>query len=709
MARLQWVAGMVLGTVLLSGCGEPATCPVPAPELDTCGSGLFIEFDPFVENETLFPFPNPIRTAKQPFKSGTTGYQPHYGGEYGPLLNTLDGFGVYAPVVVQMNDLIDPVFLPQSPEESLDPESPVFIVDYEAIRAAGSAAAFAGVVHPVTAWYNREIAGAPVNKLIVAPWEPLQPKHEYAVVITDRLRTWTDPLHEGPQKCIGPSEAFNCAKAEREVDPKMEEMRAGLAPLFDWLESLGIERGEVSLAMHFTTESVEDELLDIRHQVDTAIPPKPRIDTSRIFLDASDPATGKLRQEVKDYFQELFPVDQDVDVDFDDYEFDAVGTIAYGTFTAMDFQHPEFKIFITDGVTGHVKQQGINQLEFMVVLPKPDPANGIAPPYKTVVFQHALTVCKESMVAIANEFNRRGLAMVGIDVVRHGSRSEESLAGDRNCVIQGLDFLLPPEGPLAGREGFRQTIADQFQLVNMLKAPGFAIDVDGTPGNDLDVSRLAYVSQSLGSIIGATFLALEPDVGAGVLNVGGGGLYSVALSFFGDEDGQPVGPDGFAELPDFLLELMLVLQNGMERADPINYARFIARAPLGVHGIENPPKSILLQEAIGDSVVGNFSTDSLTREMGGELAGPTFFRDVPGLSLRNAPFSGNVAGGKATIAMAQFDPAGHSFLLTLDDPGAFCRGQIQAAEFARSFLQDGDAVVIDAYTDPSTAACPVDP
>jgi hypothetical protein len=119
-----------------------------------------------------------------------------------------------------------------------------------------------------------------------------------------------------------------------------------------------------------------------------------------------------------------------------------------------------------------------------------------------------------------------------------------------------------------------------------------------------------------------------------------------------------------------------------------------------------PPKNVLLQEAVGDDTVGNFSTDSLTREMGGDVAGPTFFRSVPGLVVRDAPFSGNVAGGQATIAMTQFSPAEHSFLLTLDDPGAFCRGQIQASEFVRSYLDTGVSRVIDAYTAPETAACP---
>ena len=197
------------------------------------------------------------------------------------------------------------------------------------------------------------------------------------------------------------------------------------------------------------------------------------------------------------------------------------------------------------------------------------------------------------------------------------------------------------------------------------------------------------------------------DVGAAVLNVGGGGLYSVAFSFFGGGgDANPVGPDGFARLPEPLLDLFLVIQNGLERADPINYARFAQRQPLVIDGVTSPYKNILLQEAIDDGVVGNYSTDALTRQFGGELAGPSFFRPVDGLAVRNAPFSGNVGGGSATIAMSQFQPADHSFLLTLDHPGAFCRGQVQAAEFVRTYLETGIATVIDAYTAPEAAHCP---
>lgn len=692
--------GLALLALGLGACAE-AQCPANRAEWDSCGSTFSVDFDPFNEKSPLRPFPNPVKVTNMPFKKKTTGYSPSYGGDFGRLLNTLDGFGPYSPILVQFSEVIDPVNLPQTPDASLDPGSPIFIVDLEPIRAGENPAWFS-VVHPLTAWYaGRNVVD--VNTLAIAPYEPLLPKHEYAVVITTGLQTWTDPLRT-QSSCIGPSVGFNCAKSKREVDPQMEGMRKGLQPLFEWLDGQGFERGEISLALHFTTESIEDELVEIHRQLDLLPPPKGRIDKDRgYFTDVSDPATGKLRQPVKDFFQELFPP-EGVDVDFDDYEFGALGTIAYGVFPSRDYRHPEFSLFITDGVTGEVRPQGENELEFMVVLPRPDPANGIVPPYKTVIFQHALTVCKETMVVIANEFNRRGMALVGIDVVNHASRSVDRLAGlDPECQIKPLEFLQLGD-PLAGREGFRQTVVDQYQLVDMIQALDLDLDENGV--RDIDTGRLAYVSQSLGSIIGATFVATEPDVGAAVLNVGGGGLYSIALSFFGDEGGEPVGPDGFVNLPTTLMDILLVLQNAIERADPINYARHVIREPLVISGMPAPPKNVLLQEAVGDNTVGNFSTDSLTREMGGEVAGPTFFRSVPGLTVRDAPFSGNVAGGQATLVMTQFSPAQHSFLLTLDDPGAFCRGQIQAAEFVRSYIDTGVSRVIDAYTAPETAACP---
>src|SRR2546428_249598 len=113
--------------LLLAACNK-ATCPAsPPPTDDLCGSGFYVKFDD---------------------KSATD-----YGGDFGMLLDTLDGFGTYAPVLVQFNDLIDPVSLPQTAAASIDPATPVFLVDLEAIRGDPKAP-WSAVVQPLTAWYN---------------------------------------------------------------------------------------------------------------------------------------------------------------------------------------------------------------------------------------------------------------------------------------------------------------------------------------------------------------------------------------------------------------------------------------------------------------------------------------------------------------------------------------------------------------------------
>ncbi len=48
---------------------------------------------------------------------------------------------------------------------------------------------------------------------------------------------------------------------------------------------------------------------------------------------------------------------------------------------------------------------------------------------------------------------------------------------------------------------------------------------DGKP--DLDASRIYYVGESLGSMYGTIFSALEPAVRASVLNVGGGSVEDI--------------------------------------------------------------------------------------------------------------------------------------------------------------------------------------
>ena len=57
-----------------------------------------------------------------------------------------------------------------------------------------------------------------------------------------------------------------------------------------------------------------------------------------------------------------------------------------------------------------------------------------------------------------------------------------------------------------------------MQLVREIEV---GMDVDGDGTRDLDAERISYFGQSFGGIYGTKFLAVEPNVQAGVPNVAG--------------------------------------------------------------------------------------------------------------------------------------------------------------------------------------------
>jgi hypothetical protein len=108
-------------------------------------------------------------------------------------------------------------------------------------------------------------------------------------------------------------------------------------------------------------------------------------------------------------------------------------------------------------------------------------------------------------------------------------------------------------------------------------------------GNDFDASRIGFVGQSLGAIVGSIFVALDPNVNVGVLNVPGGGIARLL-------DGSPTfGPRIRAGLaaagveagtPDYDA-FMVAAQTAVDSGDPINFA------------FATGEKRVLLQEVIG--------------------------------------------------------------------------------------------------------------
>ena len=254
------------------------------------------------------------------------------------------------------------------------------------------------------------------------------------------------------------------------------------------------------------------------------------------------------------------PVRSAVRLPLGDYHFDAIGTIAVGTFESPAYLDDE-DILHRDaaGVPGALRQ---DTLQFLVALPAEDPAHGIAPPYPVVVYQHAFTTCKETLIAVADTFARFGIALVGIDMVMHGSRHPDGPGG---CTLDAGAFF-DTGNFVRTTDRVRQAVVDILAFVRALRH-GAPLDIlpapDGDGVSELDLGRLAIAGQSMGASVLMNVLALSHDLGAGLINVGGGVFTNLMLASMVDDPEQ-------MDLPHLALThiaLALGAQTSGEKAD----------------------------------------------------------------------------------------------------------------------------------------------
>src|SRR5262249_42122540 len=93
--------------------------------------------------------------------------------------------------------------------------------------------------------------------------------------------------------------------------------------------------------------------------------------------------------------------------------------------------------------------------------------------------------------------------------------------GDGTIGVNEGFLAVRPFRIIADRDTNLQTAADLMGLVGAVRA---GMDADGDGQRDLDPSRISHLGTSQGGFYGAPFLAVEPGVPTGILNVTGGTL-----------------------------------------------------------------------------------------------------------------------------------------------------------------------------------------
>jgi len=293
-------------------------------------------------------------------------------------------------------------------------------------------------------------------------------------------------------------------------------------------------------------------------------------------------------------------------------------------------------------------------VRFLMVLPT-RPAGPAGAP--VVVYGHGITAAKETMLFAAETVARAGGATIGIDIPNHGDRQ----ASDGGYV---LDLHTPQQlGQLAAMT--QQGTIDEISLVRAVQTHLRGLDLGGpapVPDGkvDLDPDHLLYVGTSMGSVLGASAVALVPEFRGAFLQVPGTGIadviyHSLIWPIFSGvvPSGGPAGD---------AMSLMGAATMLLDPADNVNFLDRVRE--------RNTP--VFMLSGVGDAVVPNFTSARTVSLLGLPLVGRTGF-PVPGapekIAVDHVPLDGRGAAQEFVDGLSPDSPGFSGHLVFASDRG----------------------------------------
>ena len=533
------------------------------------------------------------------------------------LINELDGFQTAPRISVSFSGPIDVSSIHHA----------IYYVALDNLTGEESGINFTGQMLYLT----QMIYDPTTNTLYGKPDGNLDQHRHYAIVVLDVIRDLAgDPVQADPgfTACAYPSPGVAQTIYCSEISQAVSSVAAQVAPA-------NIVSASVFTTMNVTSWMEQAHSLLKTQQVQTPV-----------LVQFSNVASLVLHEQVAINPSQFV----DVPLPINNPLIQGIGAIAFGTFDSPNFLNGDQVIPSTPTGQAVALPPSAGLISYHVFLPSsPEPATG----YPVVIYGHGFGDSQwGGPTAVAPVLAQAGFATVAINAVGHGFGGGSQViitdpsgkvttfaAGGRGVDLNGDGQIGPYEGCLAMnpsqvalRDCLRQTALDLTQLVRTIQG-GLDLNGDGQP--DLDASKIYYVGESLGSMYGTIFSALEPAVRASVLNVGGGtvedivrwsssyhGLAAALLAAhipsllnegtdFNDNYVFPYQPVLVNEVPG-----AIAIQNAFELyewfdslGDPVYYAPHLADSMLpGV-----PYKRILFQLARKDLTMPNMATTRLIK------------------------------------------------------------------------------------------------
>jgi len=628
------------------------------------------------------------------------------------VLNTLDGFSTTAPINTTFNIPIDPSTVIAGStvrvfEVTLSPPPQNAVV---AVNEELGQTDFVATVSGDTT-------------LVVLPIKPLKPKTTYMVVVTNGVKSTNgiaakpDLMYEtlsGEDDILASNGSINI-NAFKGI-PETALRLAGLQQLTRVAEAAAIAytvdddlsetiadvtASDIVISWNFTTQSTEDVFQTIKAMVnDDAFEVVSSI--SPAVISSTLAASGN--------------------------ENDSRGNVYVGTLevpyylTAFSANNPTAPLteYWRAENGGHLtwlnSTPGVTSTQtipLLVTVPK----NGVAP-WPVVIFQHGIRRNRTDLLAVANALADEGFAAVAIDLPLHGLSGDEEVVGAFKAATEAVDpnvverhfemdlvdnttFAPGPDGvldafelnfinlrsPLTSRDNVRQAVADLMVLRKSIAT----MDYDGVDnGPDFDTNRVYLLGQSLGSIVGATYLAVNDaedpseSVKTAVLSSPGGGIAKMldGSPEFGPTIHAGLAAEGLIRGTADYESFMGVMQTALDSSDPINYT-----AGMGAN------RGVLLFEIVGgenDSLPDQVIPNSVT---GAPLSGTTPLAAYMG--LRHVSVNQFTTGEPHKLWL-KFNVGHHGSLLTSSDDAGNENDDAKAVfdemqKMAPGFLKNGGA------------------
>ncbi len=687
---------LTVGAMLAQGCDDGAT---PTPDAGDAGvvpdaagdagndAGAAVFTARFVLSATGVPQPGQVPFPTDLYRTDPDGTLSDQLEDWSALgvrnteltftegYGALDGFGRVAGALFVMEgeaEISPRVLPPVGPEAG--PDVPYAIVDVDPMSPT------VGQRVPAAAGF---VPG--VRVLSVQPdGVILAPGRRYAFVLTTRLQSASGPLAVSPGFA-----ALRDAPAEARTNPAVRLY----ADAADRVVAAGIARDRIAAMAVFTTQTTAGGLRRVRDAlVAGRYGPAPQLNTdpmaarpygvARFGVAAHEGWTATLDAWMGTPRRDAMMRDLPGEPGGGDeaavgFPHDAIGAVVTGTFVSPEFRRPRAgQPLRDDGTIGFdpmgdaVAANAMKTLPVTLVLPRaPAPPSG----YPVVIFGHGLGGQRKQLFGVANELARAGIATIGVDTATFGQRAGGMFETDATSLFGGRGTYMGPDGlpdaegydntnffgsltaPMVVRDNIRQTALDYVQLRRLVGNPALnlgsvAAQYGGTAPR-LDPTRVGYVGNSLGGIIGTVFAGIEPDVNPFVLNVPGAGLVSVLGA-----DSPSIGPNLVAAASLFFRfptsvpidrwhPLVTLFQGPLDGGDPGCYAADAAR----MH-------DVYMTMVDRDSVVPNRANALLARALGlSQVRGA--WRVIGAMPEVANPVRGNTMG-RTHAAFLQY-PATH--------------------------------------------------